>query len=177
MRVAVAAVVFLLEIFQQIFCEREVEFVSLAAVAEVDAAVVVRFSGQASSRKSLAAVFSSAANSSIQLRAGNFLGDAPEDRARIIFHYIAGENAERGERAGEGGDDDLRDAEGFGEGAGVQASGAAEGDEGEVARVAAAFDGDDADGFFHGGVDDADDSGGEFFERQVWSFASSASLA
>ena len=44
MDVAVAAVVFLLEISQQILREREVEFVSLAAVAEVDAAVVVRTS-------------------------------------------------------------------------------------------------------------------------------------
>ena len=67
---------------------------------------------------------------------------------------------------GKRGDDDVRDAEGFGESAGVQASGAAEGDEREVARVAAALDGNYADGFLHGGVDDADDAGGEFFQRQ-----------
>ena len=63
----------------------------------------------------------------------------------------------------------MRDAEGFGEGAGVEASGAAEGDEREVAGIAAALDGDDADGFFHGGVDDADDAGGELFESQTTS--------
>ena len=44
MGVAVAAVVFLFEIAQEILREGNVEFVSLAAVAEVDAAVVARAS-------------------------------------------------------------------------------------------------------------------------------------
>src|SRR5271165_5567852 len=60
----------------------------------------------------------------------------------------------------------MRNAEGFGEGAGVQTSGAAESYEREVARVATALDGDDSDGFFHGGIDHAEDAGGEFGERE-----------
>ena len=105
----------------------------------------------------------------IQFRVRNFSGDSPQDGARIVFHDVAGENAEGRERAGERGDDDVRNAEGFGEGAGVEASGATEGDEGEVAGIASALDGDDADGFFHGRVDHADDSGGELFEREATS--------
>src|SRR6266571_4754053 len=61
----------------------------------------------------------------------------------------------------------MGDAEGFGEGAGVEASGAAEGDQGEVSGIAAPFDGDDADGFLHGGVHDADSTGGELIERET----------
>ena len=60
----------------------------------------------------------------------------------------------------------LRDAESLSQGAGVEATGAAEGDEGEVAGIAAALDGNDADGFLHGGIDDADDACGKLFESE-----------
>ena len=147
--------------------KRDVEFVSLAAVAEVDAAVVVRASLPGFFAKIFCGGFFQGGEFAIQFVGGNFSGDAPEDGARIIFHDVAGENAQGGECAGKRRDDDVRDAESFGESAGVEASGAAEGDQREVARVASALDGDDADGFFHGGVDDADDSGGELFQSQV----------
>ena len=146
---------------------RDVEFVSLAAVADVDAAVEMRASLPGFMAKIFGGGFFQGGKFAIQLVGGNFAGDAPQHGARIIFHYVAGENAERGERAGKRGNDDVRDAEGVGEGAGVQASGAAEGDQREVARVAAALDGDDANGFLHGGVDHADDPGGKFFEREA----------
>jgi hypothetical protein len=42
--VAIAAVVFLVEVGEQIVAEREIEFVSLAAVAEVNAALIVNIS-------------------------------------------------------------------------------------------------------------------------------------
>ena len=134
MGVAVAAVMFVLEVAEEIFGERNVEFVSLAAVADVDAAVVVRASLPGLVAKISCGSFFQSCEFAIQLRRGNFAGDSPEDCARIIFHDVAGKNAERGERAGKCGDDDVRNAEGFGESAGVQASSAAEGDEGEVAR-------------------------------------------
>ena len=60
----------------------------------------------------------------------------------------------------------MRNAEGFGQGAGVQASGAAESDQGEVARVVSPLDGDYADGFLHDCVDYANDTGCEFIERE-----------
>jgi hypothetical protein len=43
MDVSVAAVVFSLEIAEEIFCEGDVELVSLTAVADVDRAAVLRF--------------------------------------------------------------------------------------------------------------------------------------
>src|ERR1035437_444249 len=159
--VAVAAVVFLLEIAQEIFRERDIELVSLAAVAEVDAAVVVRFSLPRFVAKISCGGIFQGGKFAIQLRGGNFAGDAPEDGAGIVLDDVAGENSESGQCARKRGDDDLRDAEGFGEGAGVQASGAAEGNEREVAGVAATLDRDNANGFLHGGVDDADHSGSE----------------
>ena len=98
---------------------------------------------------------------SVQLRGWEFAGDAPEDGAGIIFDDVADQDAESGKRAGQRGHDHVRNAESFGQGAGVQASGAAEGYEREIARIAAALDGDYADGFLHGGVDHADYAGGE----------------
>src|SRR5438477_3319452 len=63
----------------------------------------------------------------------------------------------------------MWDAEGFGQGRGVETSSAAEGDQGKVARIASPFNGDDADGLLHGGVDHANDSGGKLFQREVGS--------
>src|ERR1039458_4895217 len=96
----------------------------------------------------------------------DFAGDAPQHGTGIILDHIADQNAESGKRAGQGGHDHVRDAEGFGQGAGVEASGATEGDQGEVAGIAATLDGDHADGFLHGGIDHADDTGGETFQVQ-----------
>ena len=101
----------------------------------------------------------------IQLRGWEFAGDAPEDGAGVIFDHVADQNAESGERTGERGIDYVRDAESFGQGAGVKASSAAEGDEGEVPRIAATLDGNHADGFFHGGVDHPNYAGGELFQK------------
>src|SRR5579862_7966155 len=167
MSVAVAAVVLLLKVTQKIFGEGDVEFVSLAAVADVDAAVVVRVSLPGLAAKIFRGRFLKLCEFAIQFGRGNFCCDARQDGAGIIFHDVAGENAERGQRARKRGDDDARDAEGFGESADVQASGAAEGDEREVARVAATLNGNYADGFFHGGIDNANDTGGEFFQSQI----------
>src|SRR5579864_7989903 len=60
----------------------------------------------------------------------------------------------------------MRDAEGFGQSAGVQASGAAEGDKSEVAGIASAFDRNDADGFLHGGIDNPNHARGKLLKRQ-----------
>ena len=166
--VAVAAVMFLLEVAQEILREGEIEFVSLAAVAEVDTAAVIA---------EVRAMLRGGNLSRLRfLQRGKFVSkslacgispaDAPQNRSGIIFHDVACENAESGERAGQRGDDDVRDAESVGQGAGVEASRAAKGYEGEVARVAAALDGDDADGFLHGRVDDANDAGSETVERE-----------
>src|ERR1700733_1807596 len=126
MDIAVAAAVFLLEVVQEIFCERDVEFVSLAAVADIDAAIVVRYSPPAFLAKTSCGGFFQGGKFAIQFLRGNFAGDTPQDCAGIIFDHVAGEDAERGERAGKRRDDDVWNAESFGEGAGVQASGAAE---------------------------------------------------
>ena len=145
--------------------EWDVEFVSLAAVADVDAAVEVGTSLPGFVAEIFGArLVRKAANSGSASASGSFAADTPEDGAGIVFHDVAGQNSEGGERAGQRGDDHPRDAQGFGEFAGVEASGAAEGDQREIAGVVAALDGDDADGFLHGGVDDADDSGGELFQ-------------
>ena len=62
-----------------------------------------------------------------------------------------------------GGDQDFGDAQGLGDGAGMEWASAAEGYEGEIAGVVASFDGDDADGFGHVGFYDAENAGGEVF--------------
>ena len=100
------------------------------------------------------------------MRGWEFAGDAPEDGAGIILDDVAGQDAESGKRAGQGWHDHVGDAESLGQGAGVEASGAAESYERVIARIAAAFDGDDADGFLHGGVDDADYAGGKLLDGQ-----------
>src|SRR6266568_3237793 len=100
MGVAVAAVVFLLEVAEEILADRDIEFVSLAAVTNVDAAVVVRSSLPAF----LAEIFGGRSFQSrkfvIQLLGWNFSGDPPENRSGIIFDDIARQNAHGRERAG-----------------------------------------------------------------------------
>src|SRR5580692_6886863 len=167
MRVAVAAAVFCFEVPQEIFRVGKAEFVALAAIAEVDAAMVVRLVGPRFAAKICGSSFFERGEFRAQPLGGNFLRDSPQHGAGIILHDVARENAESGESARKRGYDDLRDAQSFGQGAGVQASCATEGDESEVARVAAALDGDDADCFLHGGVDYADHSRGKIFQGET----------
>ncbi len=164
MGVAVAALVFLLEFFLQIPRERKVEFVSLAAVADVHARLIVHSSLPGFVVKIFCGFFLQSGELSLQLSVWNLACNAPQDGAGVVLHNIAEENAESGKGSRQRGHDHVRDAEGFGQGAGVQASGAAESDEGEVAGIATALDGDYADSFLHGGVHHADYSGSEAFQ-------------
>src|SRR5689334_12476165 len=106
----------------------DVEFVSLAAVANIDAPVELGsslpgFLAEISGR----GVFHGFEFGG-ELGLGNFPGNSQQDGTRIILHNVAGQNAQSGESAGKSWDDHGRDAQGLGESAGVQASGAAEGD-------------------------------------------------
>src|SRR5258706_4318353 len=166
MMVAVAALVFLLEFFQEIPGERQVEFVSLAAVADVHARLIVHSSVPGFFAKIFRRLLFQSSELFRQLSVRNFARDAPQDGSGIILYDVADQNAESGKRAGEGGHDYVRDAESFGKGTCVEASGAAESDEREVAGIAAALDGDHAHGFFHGGVDHADYARGELLKSQ-----------
>src|SRR5580658_6092403 len=166
MGIAVAAVVFLLEISEQMPGEGKVQFVSLAAVAEVDAALVVNSSRPSFVVKIFRSSFLEGREFAIQSRDWEFARESPQHSAGVVFDDVAHQNADSGKRAGKRGHDHAWDAEGFGQGAGVEASGAPEGYQGEVAGIAAALDRDYADGFLHGGVHDADYAGGETFESE-----------
>src|ERR1700722_4467114 len=110
MLVAVAAVVFLLEVVWKVFRQRDVEFVALPPAADVYAADGVNFSRPRFAADFFRGSFLELGEFAVQLCLRNFPGDAPEYGARIVFHYIAGKNAEGGERAGERGDDHMRNA-------------------------------------------------------------------
>src|SRR5580704_11001170 len=158
--------VFLLEAVHETICERQGKFVSLAAVAKIDAGRVVNSSLPVFPAKILGSVLFQGGKFAKQFFLRKFSRDAPKHGARVVFDDVAGENTEGGKRTWKRGKNDSGNAESFGECAGVKTSSAAKGDEGEVAGIASPFDGDDANGFFHGRVDDADDAGGEFFERE-----------
>src|SRR6202051_401156 len=166
MGVAVAAGVFFLKIGDQVLGEGNIEFVSLAAVAEVGGALIVHSSLPGFLMKILCGIFFQGCEFLGDAGVRKFIGTDAQDGAGIILDHIADQNAESGESAGEGGDDYLRDAKGFREGGRVKATGATESDEGKVAGIAAALDGDDADGFLHRGVDDADHASGKGFESE-----------
>ena len=84
MGIAIAAAMFLLEVAQEIFRGWKVEFVSLAAIADVDAADESAFvPAKTSSRKSFAAFFSKAENSRFKCCAGIL----PETRHRTVREY------------------------------------------------------------------------------------------
>ena len=93
MGVSVAAVVFLFECAEEIFGEGEVEFIALAAVTEIDAAVVVWSSLPGFFPEISCCGFFQRSEFEIEFVGGNFTGDSPEDGARIVFHDIAGENS------------------------------------------------------------------------------------
>src|SRR2546423_13698504 len=99
MGVAVAAEVFLLEITEQIFRERNVELVSLAAIAEVYAAVVLRSSLPILVCEISSGSFLQGGEFLIQLRGGDFFGDPPEGGGGINFFDVAGGNSQRRGRA------------------------------------------------------------------------------
>src|SRR5258708_26969139 len=151
MGVAVAAFVLLLEIGEQIPGEGQVEFVSLAAVADVHACLIVNSSLPRFLTKIFCGFFLQSGELSLQLSVRNFTCNAPQDGAGVILDHVSDQNAESGKGAGEGGHDHVRDAEGFGQGAGVQASGTAASDEDELAAISTALDGRYAASFLHGG--------------------------
>ncbi len=68
------------------------------------------------------------------------------DGAREFAAQVSVEDAESGERAGSGGNENAADAEGRCEGAGMERTCSAKCEQREGARVVAAFDGDAAEG-------------------------------
>ncbi len=96
----------------------------------------------------------------LELGLGDGGGRLEDGRAEVLDH-VGEQHAEGGEDAGVLGDEDGGDVERVGEGAGVEAAGAAEGEQGEVAGIVAALNADDANGPLHVGVGDADDAFGQ----------------
>ena len=86
------------------------------------------------------------------------------DGAGVLAQGVGEQDADRGERAGQCGNEHARDLQGVREGAGVERASASEGNQREVAGIVAALDGDDANGLLHGGLNDAQDAGGELFD-------------
>src|SRR5579863_2524700 len=103
MRVAVASVMLALEVAQEIFRNREIQFVALAAIAEVGAPGIVRTSFLLPGFRAEVGGgnFFERGEFAIESCAGNFAGDAPEHGAGVILHDIAHENSERRERSRE----------------------------------------------------------------------------
>ena len=148
----------------------DVQFVSLAAVADIHAAVdSAVFPATLPGENPSLAVFPRLRILRFSFSCGTLPADAPENGAGVIFHDVAGKNAEGRKRARKCGHDDVRNAESFGQSTGVQASSATKGDQREVAGIAAALNGDDADGLFHSGVHHANHSGGELVESEATS--------
>src|SRR5712691_3149707 len=102
MGVAVAALVFLLEFFLQIPRERQVEFVSLAAVADIDAALIVHSSLPRFFPEIACGLFSQGSEFLCETSVWNLARDAPQNGAGIIPDHVADQNAESGKRAREG---------------------------------------------------------------------------
>ena len=150
---------------------RNIQFVSLALVADIHAALVADRAfpllvpeicfRPAAQRSELA--FQPTA---FQSTAGKFLRDSPEHGAGIVLHHVADQDAKSGKSAGQRRDNHSRDTERFRQFAGMQAAGAAKGHQRELSRIVAALDGDHAYGLLHGGVDHTDDSGGELFRAK-----------
>src|SRR5579862_3450750 len=165
--VAVPAAVFLLEVGQQVFCEWQVEFVSLAAVAHVEATDVARASRPRLLRKIFPGQFFYGSKFALQIRERNLARHSPQDGPRVVLDDVAGENTQRRESTGKRGDDDTRNAERVGKRACVQSPCAAESYEDELSRIASTLDGDDTNGFFHDRVDQADNAGRKFFQGEI----------
>ena len=81
------------ECAEEIFGEGEVEFIALAAVTEIDAAVEVWSSLPGFFPEIFCGGFLQRGEFAIELVGGNFARGAPEDGSRIVFHDIAGENS------------------------------------------------------------------------------------
>src|SRR5712691_7027033 len=101
MGVAVAALVFLLEFFLQIPRERQVEFVSLAAVADVHARLILHSSLPGFLTKIFCGFFLQSGELSLQLSVWNLACNPPQNGAGIILDHVADQNAESGKRARE----------------------------------------------------------------------------
>src|SRR5581483_2158394 len=96
--------------------EGHVEFVSLSAVADVDAGLELDFAGSPLLflELLLGLVFKGRKFCS-KLSCGSFSRDSPENCSRIILNDIADEDAESGERSRGGWHNDARDCERLGQ--------------------------------------------------------------
>src|SRR5271165_6822863 len=156
MVVAVTCFMLLMKTRQARRGERHIQLVSLAEVANIDAALKVNFAMPAFITKLAPGL----PLERLVIATDRLEWEPPAnpkyDGARVILDYIADQNTVSRERARHDGDQHPRNAEALCEVARMQAAGASKGDQREFARVVASFDGDQPQGPLHTGVDNPD---------------------
>src|SRR6185295_498615 len=146
---------------------RDIQFVSLAPVAGIHAALVADRAFPLLAAEIHFSVAAQCGELAFQSCDGSLLPNWPQHRTRIILHHITDEDAIGRECARQRGNDHSRDAERLRQFAGVETTGAAKSHQRELSRIVTALDGDHTYGFLHGGVDDPNSPGGELFRRKL----------
>src|SRR5258708_1523585 len=88
MGITIPPFMFPLKCFLQIPCERQVEFVSLTAVTDVDAWLIVNSPLPCFFLKNLRGLFLQSSKFSIQFRRWEFTSNPPQHRAPIILDHV-----------------------------------------------------------------------------------------
>src|SRR5229473_245047 len=103
MGIAVPACMFPLKCLLKISGERQVEFVSLAAVADVDALLIMNFPLPCLPVKIFLRSLFQCSELLRQARMWKLPSNPPQDRARVILDDVADQNSEGRQRAGQRG--------------------------------------------------------------------------